>query len=91
MSVTLNIVDLWQHYVYCTRSRSVQDRVTRGALVAHRYTYSMCCLAAEPSRTFIALSVSLLNDVGDPIFDGVGLAGFNSRVNVFLLANNNNN
>ena len=44
-------------------------------------------LAAEPCRkTFIPLSVSLWNDVADPVFDGVGLAGFKSRANAFLLA-----
>ena len=31
-------------------------------------------------------SVSLWNDLSDPVFDGVGLAGFKSRVNAFLLA-----
>ena len=35
-----------------------------------------------PSR----LSVSLWNDLSDPVFDGVGLAGFKSRANAFLLA-----
>ena len=32
------------------------------------------------------LSVSLWNDLSDPVFDGVGLAGFKSRANGFLLA-----
>ena len=32
------------------------------------------------------LSVSLWNDLSDPVFDGVGLAGFKSRANAFLLA-----
>ena len=46
-------------------------------------------LAAEPlSRilNFISLSVSLWNDVSDPVFDDVRLAGFKSKVNAFLLA-----
>ena len=30
--------------------------------------------------------VSLWNDLVDPVFDGVGLAGFKSRSNAFLLA-----
>ena len=50
----------------------VPVRVTRGALIAQRYTY--------------ALSVSLCNDLVDPVFDGVGLAGFKTRSNAFLLA-----
>ena len=37
-------------------------------------------------RTFIPLSVSLWNALVDPVFDGVGLAGFKTRSNAFLLA-----
>ena len=59
-------------------------RVTRGVLVAHRYTYSQP--HAESSMTFIPLSVSLWNDLADPLFDSVGLSGFKSRANAFLLA-----
>ena len=62
----------------------VQVRVTRGGLVAQRYFY------APPSsktslyrRTFILLSVSLWNDLGNPVFDGVGLAGFKSKATAF--------
>ena len=46
-------------------------------------------LAAEPRRTsqdlvsFIPLSVSLWNNLADPVFYGVGLAGFKSRANAF--------
>ena len=36
--------------------------------------------------TFIPLSVTLWNDLGDPGFDGVELAGFKSRVKAFLLS-----
>ena len=32
-------------------------------------------------RHFVPLSVSLWNDLSDPVFDGVELAGFKSRVN----------
>ena len=56
-------------------------------LVAHRYTYcsdSLQNLAVE--KTFIPMSVSLWNDLPDPVFDGVGLATFKSRANAFLLA-----
>ena len=34
----------------------------------------------------MALSVSLWKNLGDPVFDGVGLAGFKSRANALLLA-----
>ena len=58
--------------------------VTRGALIAHRYTYvPPRCRTSQYRRTFISRSVSLWNDLVDPVFDGVGLAGFKSRSNVF--------
>ena len=60
--------------------------VTRGALVAHRYTYAPPrCRTSQYRRTFVPLSVSLWNDLTDPVFDGVGLAGFKRRTNGFLL------
>ena len=58
----------------------VPVRVTRGALVAPR------CRTSQFRRTFVSLSVSLWNDLADPVFDCVGLGGFKSRANVFLLA-----
>ena len=65
----------------------VTVRVTRGALVAHRYTYTPPrCRISQYRRIFIPLSVSLWNNLAVPVFDGVGLAGFNSRTNAFLLA-----
>ena len=33
---------------------------------------------------YLSLIYLLWNDLGDPVFDGVGLAGFKSRVNAFL-------
>ena len=65
----------------------VPVRVTRGAVIAHRFTYEPPrCSTSQYRRTFIPLSVSLWNDHSDPVFDGVGLAGFKSRANAFLLA-----
>ena len=62
-------------------------RVTRGAVIAHWYTFTPPrCRTTHYRRTFILLSVSLWNDLSDPVFDGVGLAGFKSRANAFLLA-----
>ena len=62
-------------------------RVTRGALVAHRYTYAPpSCRTSQYHRTFITLSVSIFNDLANPVFDGGGPAGFKSRANGFLLA-----
>ena len=64
----------------------VRGRVTRGTLIAHRYTYApLRCRTLQYRRIFIPLSVSLWNYLVDPVFDGVGLAGFNSRSNAFLL------
>ena len=65
----------------------VLERVTRGPVIAHRYTYAPHrCRTSQYSRIFISFSVSLWNDLSDPVFDGVGLAGFKSRANAFLLA-----
>ena len=65
----------------------VPVRVTRGTLFAHRYTYAPPrCRTSQYSRTFIPLSVSLWNDLANPVFDGVGLAGFKSRAIAFLFA-----
>ena len=65
----------------------VPVRVTRGALVAHRYIYAPPrCRTLQYSITFIPFSVSLWNDLANPVFDGLGLAGFKSRVNASLLA-----
>ena len=65
----------------------VTVRDTRSALVAHWFTYaSPRCRTSQYSRTFIPLSLSLWNDLANPVFDGVELAGFYSRANAFLLA-----
>ena len=67
-----------------------QDRMCQrglhalGALGAHRYTYAPPrCRTLQCSRTFIASSVSLWNDLSNHVFDGVGLAG--SRAGPMLL------
>ena len=61
--------------------------VTSGDVIAHRFTYAPPRFrTSQYHRTFIPLSVSLWNDLSDPVFDGVGLAGFKSRANAFLLA-----
>ena len=62
-------------------------RVTRGALVVHRYTYARLarCTTSQYRMTFVDLSVSLWNGLADAVFDGVGLAGFKSRADAFYL------
>ena len=60
--------------------------VTHRTLVANRYTYAPPrCRTLQCHRTIIPLLVYLWNDLGDPIFDGVGPVGFNCRANAFLL------
>ena len=52
----------------------VPVRVTRGALVAHRYTYTVYASSLQNpavSNNFFFASVSLWNDLADPVFDGV--------------------
>ena len=62
----------------------VYDLTTRDH-VAHRYTYAPPrCRTLLYSRTFIPFSVSLWNDLANPVFDGVGLVGFKSRANASL-------
>ena len=50
----------------------VPVRVTRGAVIEHRYTYAPPrCRTSQYRRTFVPFSVSLWNDLSDPVFDGV--------------------
>ena len=62
--------------------------VSRGALVAHRYTYAQLrCRTSQYRWTFVPLSVSRRwNDLADSVFDDVRLTGFKSRANSFILA-----
>ena len=61
--------------------------VTPGAVITHLCTYAPPrCKTSQYRRTFVPFSVSLWNDLSDPMFDGVGLASFKSRANAFLLA-----
>ena len=65
----------------------VPARVTRGTLIAHRHSFVPSrCRTSQYRRTFVPLSVSLWKNLSDPVFDGVGPAGFKSRANDFLLA-----
>ena len=53
----------------------VPARVTPDALVAHRHSFAPPrCRTSQYRRTFVPLSVSLWNDLSDPVFDGVGVA-----------------
>ena len=60
---------------------------TRVALVAHRYTYAPPrCSTSQYCTIFIPLSMSLWNDLDDPVLDGVGLVSVKSRANELLIA-----
>ena len=76
------------HSLYGALSKQyVPVMVTRGALVVHRHTYApLRCRTSQYCRTFIPLQVSLGSDLAHPVFDFVGLTGFTSRANAFLLA-----
>ena len=51
----------------------VPARVTRGALVAHTHLFvSPQSRTSQYRRTFVPLSVLLWNDLGCPVYDGVG-------------------
>ena len=50
------------------------------------YARPTLCLCSHSGYEWTPLSVSLWNDLADPVVDCVGLAGFKSRENVFLLA-----
>ena len=50
----------------------VPARITRGAFVAHRHSFDPPrCRTSQYRRTFVSFSVSLWNDLTDPVFDGV--------------------
>ena len=83
--------------LYGTLPHVYAGAVTRGDVIAHRYTYAPHhCERPEPLRIAGHLFpsqclrgtilVTPWNDLSDPVFDGVGLAGFKSRANAFLLA-----
>ena len=47
----------------------VPVRVTRGALVVQRYTYAPPrCRTSQYRKNFVPVSVSLWNDLADPVF-----------------------
>ena len=63
----------------------VPEWVTLGAMVAHRYTYAPPrCRTSQYRMTFVSLSVSIWNDLADPVFYGVRLARFKGRANAFF-------
>ena len=60
--------------------------VTRAAFFAHWYSFAPPRSGTSQYRKkFVPLSVPLCHDLGDPVFDGMGLAVFKSRSNAFLL------
>ena len=61
--------------------------VTHGALVEHQYTYAQP--RSEPFSTTGLLfpsQVPFRNDLEDPVFDGVGLAGSKNRAIIYFIS-----
>ena len=89
MSVSFLFVDLWQYCVCCVTSGTLLmvlylDRMCQcgfHAVLLHLCAFSLQNLSVP--NDFYSPTVSLWNDLADPVFDGVGLAGFNSRANAF--------
>ena len=50
------------------------------------YTLDAELAVLQEFYSHLTLSVSFWNYLADPVFDGVGLAGFKSRANAFLFA-----
>ena len=67
---------------YLCRLTHVPVRQKRDAFVDHRHTFKCSSSLEEVGdrRTFISISVSLRNNLGDLVFKGAGLAGFHSTV-----------
>ena len=59
----------------------VSARVTRGALVAHRVRATSLQDFSVSQKLCEQLSSQSMNNLSDPVLDGVGLAGFKSRAN----------
>ena len=65
----------------------VPVKVTSGVFVAHGYSYAhLHCRTSKYCRTFMLHSVCLWNDLGDCVFDSVGLVDFKNRVTASLMA-----
>ena len=64
----------------------MQMPVTRGALVAHVYTYAPHrCRTSQYRMTFIPLSMSLWNDLDKPHIRWCGTGGFQDQGQCFLI------
>ena len=65
----------------------VPEDVTLGALVAHRRSFvPPHSRTSQCHRTFVFHSEFLWNDLGDPVFNGVGPAHSKNRADDFVLA-----
>ena len=61
----------------------VPVRVTRGALVTSVYLCATSLQNLAVSQDFYSPLSVPLDDLADPVFDGVGMEGFKSRANAF--------
>ena len=64
----------------------VSLRVTRGALVAHLYTYAPPrCRTSQHRITFIPLTVYMRNELGNSVFDKCETGGFYEEDQCFFM------
>ena len=102
LSVTLLIVDPWQYCIRSGATRGTLltvlylDRMCQCGFHAMLWSHIgtqisfigvlPCCRTSQYRMTFIPHSVSFWSNLANPVFDCVGLTGFKSRANAFLLA-----
>ena len=94
--LTLLFVDLWKYCVCCIKSGLTRcslfmvlclDRMCQCGLHAVLWLHiGILMQNLAISQYLYPLSLSQLNDLANPVFDGVGLVGFKSRTNIFSLA-----
>ena len=84
LSITLST--LWLHSLSLPRMHQL-DRVTRDALVAHRYSFAPPRYRTSYRRIFVPLSLSLCTDIFYvQLTQALSLAAFKCRANALLLA-----
>ena len=81
------LLRFWSTVLHCGAGMPLH---TLNSVYRYRYTIGILmrllpgCRTSQLSRTMIPFSVSLGNDLADPVFDGVGLASFKS-VSIYVL------
>ena len=85
---TRSDVNRCTHFMVLYRCHMCQSGLHVMLWRKNRYIYALPrCRTLQYCRTFVPLAVSLLNDLDDPVLDGVGFAGFKSRASAFYWPN----